>query len=62
MGYNDLSECTLTQDERVAEKEAMEKASPAPPKLTRSQRRYRAFLDADLDILFREYMKLEATR
>lgn len=40
---------------------AMKEASPAPPKLTRSQKRYRAFLDADCGMSFFEYMKLEAS-
>ena len=41
---------------------AMRDESQAPPKLTRSQKRYRDYLNADLDISFREYMKLEAKR
>lgn len=32
--------------------------SPAPPKLTRSQRRYEAFLDADSGMRFGEWLKL----
>jgi hypothetical protein len=39
-------------------KKAMHAASPSAPKLTRSQKRYRAFLDADCDMTFFEYMKL----
>ena len=31
--------------------------SPRPPKLTRSQRRYREFLDADCGLTFGEYLK-----
>ncbi len=30
--------------------------SPSPPKLTRSQKRYRAWLDADCDMTFGEYI------
>jgi hypothetical protein len=36
---------------------AMNRESPAPPKLTRSQQRYRRFLSDDLDISFREWLK-----
>jgi hypothetical protein len=39
---------------------AMRNESPAPPKLTRGQQRYRAFLEADLDITFREWIDLYA--
>lgn len=35
--------------------------SPKPPKLTRSQRRYRDFLDADSGLSFGEWMKLKAS-
>lgn len=38
-------------------KKAMLAASPIPPKLTRSQKRYREFLAADLDVSFSEYLK-----
>lgn len=31
--------------------------SPAPPKLTRSQQRYRRFLDADCGLTFREWLR-----
>lgn len=34
--------------------------SPAPPKLSRSQRRYQAFLDADCDMSFGEWLKTGA--
>lgn len=37
---------------------AMNRESPAPPKLTRSQQRYLRFLSADLGISFREYLKV----
>lgn len=32
---------------------------PPAPKLTRSQKRYRRFLDADMGISFREFLQLE---
>lgn len=34
--------------------------SPAPPKLTRSQLRYEAFLDADCGLTFGEWLKTRA--
>lgn len=40
-------------------KKAMREASPQPPVLSRSQRRYRNFLDADLDCSFREYLRID---
>jgi hypothetical protein len=36
---------------------AMREGSPAPPKLTRGQQRYRRFLDADCDRSFGEWLK-----
>lgn len=39
--------------------EAVREQSPPPPKLTRSQQRYRRFLDADLGCSFGEFIKLE---
>lgn len=36
---------------------AMRTESPAPPKLSRSQKRYRAYLNADCDMSFGEWMK-----
>jgi hypothetical protein len=45
--------CSVTE----AGKEAVRKFSPKPPKLTRSQRRYRAFLDHDCGLSFREWLK-----
>src|ERR1700675_2922297 len=39
-------------------KQAVRDLSPAPPKLTRSQRRYREFLNADSGLSFGEWMKL----
>ena len=33
--------------------------SPAPPKLTRSQERYRKFLNADCDMKFGEWLKAQ---
>ena len=44
--------CSVTK----AGKKAMREESPAPPKLTRSQRNYREFLRADLGITFREWI------
>jgi hypothetical protein len=38
---------------------AMLRESPAPPKLTRSQQRYRRFLDADSGMSFRDWMRYE---
>jgi hypothetical protein len=35
---------------------------PAPKKLTRSQRRYQAFLRADCGMTFREWIKLDSRR
>lgn len=46
--------CTVTD----AGKAAMLAESPKPPKLTRSQRRYRAFLDHDSGIRFGEWMNV----
>jgi hypothetical protein len=37
-------------------KEWMAANSPAPPKLTRSQRRYQAYLNADCPMSFREWI------
>ena len=44
--------CTVTE----AGKAAMVACSPKPPKLTRSQQRYRQFLDADTGESFREWL------
>jgi hypothetical protein len=41
-------------------KRAVLAESPRPPKLTRSQRRYRAFLNADTGESFSEWIKREA--
>ena len=38
-------------------KQAVRDLSPAPPKLTRSQKRYREFLDADCDMKFGEWLR-----
>ena len=38
---------------------AMHEASPKAPKLTRSQLRYRSFLDADSGMSFRDWMRYE---
>ena len=45
--------CAVTD----AGKQAMRDASPKPPKLTRSQKRYRDYLAADLGCSFFEYLK-----
>lgn len=44
---------------RVTEtgRQAVREQSPKPPKLTRSQRRYREFLDADSGMRFHEWLK-----
>lgn len=39
---------------------AMNRESPAPPRLTRSQQRYRRFLDADSEMSFRDWIRYEA--
>ena len=62
MGYMETFErpylpyynCTVT----AAGRAAMLAESPKPPKLSRSQHRYRDFLKADLGISFREYLKV----
>lgn len=38
-------------------KQWMADNSPAPPKLTRSQKRYRAYLDSDSSLTFGEWMR-----
>ncbi len=40
-----------------AGRKAMEEASPTPPRLTRSQRRYQDYLDADSGWSFGEWLK-----
>jgi hypothetical protein len=50
--------CSVTEDG----KRAMLAASPNPPKLTRSQRRYREFLDADSGLSFLEWLKYSAAK
>ena len=45
--------CIVTQEGR----QAVLDQSPPPPKLTRSQRRYRRFLDADSGLSFREWLR-----
>ena len=42
---------------KVTGKAAMLAESPKPPKLTRSQQRYRRFLKADVGVSFREWLK-----
>jgi hypothetical protein len=41
---------------------AMLRESPPPPKLTRSQKRYQRFLDADSGISFGEWLTYDTTR
>jgi hypothetical protein len=50
--------CSVTEAGRWA----MLAASPKPPKLTRSQQRYREFLDADSGLSFIEWIKASAKR
>lgn len=45
--------CSVTD----AGKEAVQRESPKPPKLTRSQKRYREFLKADTGRSFGEWLK-----
>ena len=45
--------CSVTD----AGKEAVRTESPAPPTLTRGQRRYRQYLREDLDVTFGEWLK-----
>lgn len=40
-------------------KREMTKHSPAPPKLTRSQERYRRWLKADCGLTFRDFLKIK---
>ncbi len=50
--------CSVTE----AGKEAVRQQSPKPPKLTRSQQRYREFLHADTGYSFGEWLKLTSAR
>ena len=50
--------CSVTE----AGIKAMREESPAPPKLSRSQIRYREFLDADCGMTFKEWMATEKRR
>lgn len=50
--------CSVT----AAGKQAVRDESPAPPKLTRSQRRYRDFLKADSGVSFREWLGWQKRR
>ena len=45
--------CSVTDEG----KKAMHAESPAPPKLSRSKRRYQAWLDADCGMTFGEWIK-----
>ena len=49
--------CSVTEDG----KQAVRRESPKPPKLTRSQKRYRAFLNADSDMTFGEWIKAKVS-
>lgn len=49
--------CTVTE----AGKAAMLEQSPKPPKLTRSQERYRRFVQADTGESFREWLRRRPT-
>ena len=46
--------CSVTEEGKMA----IKRESPAPPKLTRSQKNYRAFLDADSGLTFLEWIKI----
>lgn len=50
--------CSVTEDG----KRAMDEQSPHPPKLTRSQQRYRQFLNHDSGLSFREWLKYYGLR
>ena len=45
--------CSVTD----AGKAAVKRESPSPPKLTRGQNNYRAFLDCDFGMKFGEWLK-----
>jgi hypothetical protein len=47
--------CSVTKEG----KRAMAESSPVPPKLSRSQLRYRRFLSADSGLSFREWLALD---
>ena len=58
-GANDLTggdSCFVVTDEGKA---AVRRESPKPPRLSRGQRRYRAFLNADCGMKFGEWLKRE---
>lgn len=48
--------CAVTE----AGKQAVREQSPKPPKLTRSQQRYRRFLRSGMGMSFREWIRREA--
>jgi hypothetical protein len=50
--------CSVTE----AGREAVNQHSPKPPKLTRSQQRYRRFLAADCGMRFREWIEYEMSK
>lgn len=45
-----------------AGRQYVKEQSPAPPRLTRSQRRYRAYLAADSGLSFGEWLRTRATQ
>lgn len=50
--------CSVTDEG----KKAVREQSPKPPKLSRSQKRYREFLNVDSDITFGEWLKMKYGR
>lgn len=55
--YGDMHYYVVTREGMVA----MREQSPKPPKLTRAQKRYRKFLDADCGMEFGEWLKCRPT-
>jgi hypothetical protein len=53
--YMPYFNCSVTD----AGKKAMHRESPNPPKLSRSQMRYRRFCDADSGMSFRDWIRYE---
>ena len=49
--------CSVTEEG----KQAVRRESPKPPKLTRSQKRYQEFLDADSGMKFGEWIKAKVS-
>jgi hypothetical protein len=50
--------CSVTEEGKAA----VLRESPKPPKLSRGQKRYRAFLNADSGLRFGDWMKLDTQR